>query len=235
MEQPSKQRNWTKLALLAGVAILFVIGLNQFGSELKLEKLAEREEQLLPLRETYPVLIYVAAFVVYVAVAGLSIPGGATASSLLYGWYFGFWRATLLVSFASTAGATLAFLLSRYLFRDSIQVRFGNRLQSVNESLEREGPFFLFSLRLIPAIPFFVINLIMGLTPIRARTFWWVSQLGMLPGTAVYVYAGSTVPHLAELAEQGTAGILIPELWLALGLLAVFPFIVRFFVFRLRR
>lgn len=95
-------------------------------------------------------------------------------------------RGVVLVSFASAAGATMAFLLSRFWFRDAIQKRFGDRLQSFNQSLEKEGPFFLFTMRLIPAVPFFVINAVMGLTPIRTRTFWWVSQLGMLAGTAVW-------------------------------------------------
>ncbi len=233
MERPSKRRNLTKLVVLAGVALLFVVGLTQFGGELRFEKLAEREGQLIQLHETYPVFIYVVAFVIYVAVAGLSIPG-ATVLTLLYGWYLGFWQTVVLVSFASTAGATLAFLFSRYLFRDSIQARFGERLQSFNESLAREGPFFLFTLRLIPAVPFFAINLMMGLTPIPTRTFWWVSQLGMLPGTAVYVYAGSTFPRLADLAEKGSAGIFTPQLWLAFGLLAVFPFIIRFLMSKFR-
>jgi uncharacterized membrane protein YdjX (TVP38/TMEM64 family) len=107
--------------------------------------------------------------------------------TLLYGWFFKFVAALLVVSFASTTGTTLAFLLSRYLLRDAIQQKFGERLAGFNGALEREGAFYLFTLRLIPAVPFFVINVVMGLTPIRVWTFWWVSQLGMLPGTCVFV------------------------------------------------
>ena len=114
----------------------------------------------------HPVLVYGAAFVVYVVVTGFSLPGAAVLT-LVYGWYFGWLRGLVLVSFASTAGATMAFLLSRFLFRDAIQKRFGDRLQNFNQSLEKEGPFFLFTLRLIPAVPFFIINAVMGLTPIR--------------------------------------------------------------------
>ena len=152
--------------------------------------------------------------------------------TLVFGWYFGFRDALVLVSFASTAGATLAFLLSRFLFRDTIQRRFGDRLASFNESLEREGPFYLFTLRLIPAVPFFVINAVMGLTPLKVWTFWWVSQVGMLAGTVVYVYAGSSVPNLDTLAEHGINAVFTPaqmtQIIGAFVLLGTFPLIVRY-------
>ena len=154
--------------------------------------------------------------------------------SLVCGWFFGFWRGVVIVSFASTAGATMAFLLSRYLFRDTIQNRFGDRLERFNRALESEGAFYLFTLRMIPAVPFFVINVVMGLTPIRLWTFWWVSQLGMLAATCVYVYAGAQVPSLPDLAEQGVAGILTPRLAAALVLLGVFPLAVRLIFNHLR-
>ena len=128
-------------------------------------------------------------------------------------------------------GATLAFLLSRFLFRDFIQGRFGERLDSFNQSLEREGPFFLFTLRLVPAVPFFVINAVMGLTPIKTTTFWWVSQLGMLAGTVVFVYAGSSVPSLQTLAEERINAVFTPrqftQILLAFVLLGTFPLAVR--------
>ena len=126
----------------------------------------------------------------------------------------------------------MAFLLSRFLFRDTIQSKFGDRLASFNQSLEKEGPFYLFTLRLIPAVPFFVINAVMGLTPIKTRTFWWVSQLGMLAGTFVYVYAGSSVPNLQTLADKGINAVFTPQQMTqiigAFVLLGVFPLIVRF-------
>ena len=175
-------------------------------------------------------MVFAIAFLFYVVAAGLSLPG-ATVLTLLYGWYFGFGAGIVLVSFSSTAGATLAFLLSRFLFRDAIQKRFGDRLVKFNESLEREGPFFLFTLRLIPAVPFFVINAVMGLTLIRTRTFWWVSQLGMLAGTVVYVYAGSRVPGLQTLADQGINAVFSPvqltQIVVALALLGTFPLAAR--------
>jgi uncharacterized membrane protein YdjX (TVP38/TMEM64 family) len=220
----------TKLLVMACVACAVAIGYWQLGDSLNLENLARQESQLREFQQQHPVLVYGVAFLVYVVVTGLSLPG-ATVLTLMYGWYFGLIRGVIVVSFSSTAGATLAFLLSRFLFRDVIQRRFGDRLDNFNRALEREGPFYLFSLRLIPAVPFFVINAVMGLTPIRARTFWWVSQLGMLPGTAVYVYAGSSVPSLQTLAEKGVGAAFTPgqltQILVAFVVLGVFPPIVR--------
>ena len=126
----------------------------------------------------------------------------------------------------------MAFLLSRFFFRNSIQSRFGERLDRVNRALERDGPVYLFTLRLIPAVPFFVINTVMGLTPIRTRTFWRASQFGMLPGTAISVYAGSRVPNLQTLADDGIGGIFAPSQMLhivvALALLGLIPPLVRY-------
>jgi uncharacterized membrane protein YdjX (TVP38/TMEM64 family) len=219
-----------KLALLLLVGGVVLVAYLQFGDALTLTNLAKQESQLRTFQEDHPVLVYGAAFLVYVVVTGLSLPG-ASVLTLVYGWYFGLLRGIIVVSFASTAGATMAFLLSRFLFRDAIQRRFGERLENFNQALEREGPFFLFMLRLIPAVPFFVINAVMGLTPIRTRTFWWVSQLGMLAGTFIYVYAGSSVPSLQTLAEKGINAIFSPtqvsQIVIAFVLLGVFPLVVR--------
>lgn len=216
------------LLLVIG-AIIFVYA--QFGEALNLQYLAQQETQLLAFQLEHPVLVYGAAFLIYVVVTGLSLPGAAVLT-LVYGWYFGLLRGFILVSFASAAGATLAFLLSRFLFRNTIQNRFGQRLASFNQALEKEGPFFLFTLRLIPAVPFFVINAVMGLTPIRTLTFWWVSQVGMLAGTLVYVYAGSSVPNLQTLADKGISAVFTPsqltQIIVAFVLLGLFPLIVRF-------
>ncbi|MEZ6144350.1 MAG: TVP38/TMEM64 family protein [Planctomycetaceae bacterium] len=198
----------------------------QYGDSLSLRSLADRESQLREFQLQNPLLVYGAAFAIYATVTGLSIPG-AVALTLMYGWFFGFWRGVILVSFASTTGATVAFLLARFLLQDVVQAKFGDRLKAFNQALEREGAFYLFTLRLIPLFPFFVINLVMGLTPLRASTYWWVSQLGMLPGTAVYVYAGSSVPDLATLAERGTSGILTPNVLIAFALLGLFPLVIR--------
>lgn len=216
--------------MLLAVASVVGVAYFQFGHVLKLDYLAEREAQLKQFQQTSPALVYGVAFIVYVLVTGLSLPGAAV-MTLVMGWYFGFWRGVVLVSFASTAGATMAFLLSRFLFRDSIQQRFGDRLQSFNEALEREGAFYLFTLRLIPAVPFFVINVVMALTLVRTWTFWWVSQVGMLAGTMVFVYAGSRVPDLQTLAEQGARAVFsssqLTQIAIAFVLLGLFPITVK--------
>ncbi len=220
-----------KLALFVLVAGIAFVAYTQFGDALSIQNLARQESHLRAFQQEHPVLVWGLAFLVYVVVTGLSLPGAAVLT-LVYGWYFGLWQGLLLVSFASTTGATVAFLLSRFLLRDSIQKRFGKRLVTFNQALEQEGAFFLFTLRLIPAVPFFVINAVMGLTPIRTFTFWWVSQLGMPAGTAVYVYAGSSVPNLQTLADQGINAVFTPsqltQIVVAFVLLGLFPLIVRF-------
>ena len=233
-EEPQSRRRFGVALLLAAlIAVLWIA----FRDVLTLENFARHERQLRTLQANHPIFVYGVAFAVYVAVTGVSLPG-ATVLSLTYAWFFGFVPGVILISFASTAGATLAFLLSRYLFRDSIQRRFGERLHDFNAALERDGAFFLFSLRLIPAVPFFVINAVMGLTSIRTATFWWVSQLGMIPGTLVYVYAGSRVPRLQTLAELGLAAVFtkqqLTQITIALVLLGLFPLVARI-VMNLRR
>ena len=210
---------------------MILIGLAYWNRDwLSLAALAERETQLKEFQQAQPVLVLGAAFLAYVLVTGLSLPGAAF-MTLLMGWYFGFARSVVLVSFASTAGATMAFLISRYLFRDAVQAKFGDRLKTFNAALEREGAFYLFSLRLIPAVPFFIINVVMGLTPIRTGTYWWVSQVGMLAGTAVYCYAGSRVPDLQTLAEKGAGAVFtasqLTQIMVAFVLLGMFPIVVK--------
>ena len=225
--------NWTKAAVFGLVAVAFAAIYFLFRDQLSLESLAAREQQLREFSQQHPLAACAIAFSIYVAVTGLSLPGAA-AMTLVIGWYFGFSRGVVLVSFASTSGATLAFLLSRYLFRDVIERRFGDRLQAFNEALQREGAFYLFTLRLIPAVPFFVINVVMGLTKMRTWTFWWVSQLGMLAGTCAFVYAGSVVPNLQTLAERGAGGIFTPQLIAAFVVLGLFPLVIRKIVHTIR-
>jgi pyruvate/2-oxoglutarate dehydrogenase complex dihydrolipoamide dehydrogenase (E3) component/uncharacterized membrane protein YdjX (TVP38/TMEM64 family) len=163
-------------------------------------------------------LIY---FAIYIAVTALSLPG-ATVMTLAGGAFFGLLWGTVLVSFASTVGATLAFLIARLLFRDAVQNRFGSSLRAVNAGVARDGAFYLFTLRLVPLFPFFVINLLMALTPIRTLVFFLVSQLGMFPATVVYVNAGT---HLGKL--DSLAGILSPGLVVSFTLLGLFPLIAK--------
>jgi len=231
IHSPSEQSGsrWKIVVFVLLAMVIVTVGF-LFRDALSLASLAERESQLRAFQSDHPIAIYAVAFLVYVAVTGLSLPGAA-ALTLVYGWYFGFTPSVVLVSFASTCGATLAFLSSRYLLRDAVQSRYGDSMKTFQQRLADEGAFYLFTLRLIPAVPFFVINLVMGLTPIRARTFWWVSQLGMLAGTAVYVYAGSRVPNLNVLAEDGVGAVFQPsqllQLTIAFALLGIFPLVVR--------
>lgn len=219
------QRRW-KICLLLILGTLFLWSLFNFRHEFSLTAIARQESVLRDYQTQHTVACYVVAFILYAIVTGASFPG-AVALTLICGWLFGITAGVILVSFASTTGATLAFLMSRFFFRDFVTTKFGKSLEKFEQALQKEGAFYLFSLRLIPAVPFFVINLVMGLTPIRTRTFWWVSQLGMLPGTIVYVYAGSNVPTIGELAENGLSGIMTAQLWLAFGILAIFPYLVR--------
>jgi dihydrolipoamide dehydrogenase len=159
----------------------------------------------------------------YILVAALSLPGAA-AITLLGGAVFGLWLGVLLVSFASSIGATLAFLLSRTLFADIVNAKFGNYLSKINAGVDKEGAFYLLTLRLIPAVPFFVVNLVFGLTKIKAWTFYWVSQIGMFAGTIIFVNAGA---QLGALEELSVAGVLTPSILGAFVLLAIFPYIVR--------
>ena len=224
-----------KLVVFLLVAATFGFLYYQYGDQLSLKTVAAKEAEWQAYQQEHPVLIYGVAFLIYTVVTGLSLPG-ATVLTLAYGWFFGFWRALPLVSCASTTGAIFSFLLSRYLFRDSLELKFGDQLQKFNKMLEQEGAFYLFTLRLIPAVPFFVINAVMGLTPIRLLTYWWVSQLGMLPGTCVYVYFGSTIPTAKELANFDASQILYdhPGIFIAFALLGTFPLIVKKIMSRFR-
>lgn len=223
---PASSGAWKKFLVLAFVVTIGALLFFKFRHALTLDSLAAKEADLRGYQADHPLLVFAWGFIIYVLVTSLSLPGAAILT-LVAGWFYGFWKGLLLVSFASTLGATLAFLLSRFLLGEAVQRKFGDRLAKFNEALDKEGAFYLFSLRLIPVVPFFVINLVMGLTTIRTWTFWWVSQLGMLAGTAVFVYAGSQVPTLKELAEKGAGGILSPGLIVAFVLLGIFPILVK--------
>ncbi|MFP6657730.1 MAG: TVP38/TMEM64 family protein [Pirellulales bacterium] len=224
---------FTRIAVLFACVTTIGLFFVFCGERISLEAAVAAEGQLRSFTEQYVVLALAIAFAMYVVVTGLSLPGAAM-MTLVCGWLFGFVPSLVLVSFASTAGATLAFLLSRYLFREAVQSKFADRLAAFDAALEREGAFYLFSLRLIVVVPFFVINLVMGLTPIKARTFWWVSQLGMLPGSIAYVWAGSSVPTLRDIQIRGIGGVLTWQLIAAFALLGILPLAVRRAVGRLR-
>lgn len=206
------------LLIVSVVAGFFAFDL---GSYLTLQGMQDALGQFSLWRDASPYLVSGVFFLVYVAVTALSLPGAAILT-LASGALFGLGWGLLLVSFASSIGATLAFLVSRFILRDTVQQRFGARLKTINAGVEREGAFYLFALRLVPLFPFFLINLLMGLTPLKTRTFYWVSQVGMLPGTAVYINAGT---QLASLESLG--GIMSPSLLLSFALLGLFPLLAK--------
>ena len=212
-----------KKLVVAGVVVALIAAYFTFdlGQYLSLEYFKARQADIDAYYDAQPLRTVLIFFVVYVVVTGLSLPA-ATLLTLVAGAVFGLWWGTLIVSFASTIGSTFAFLVARFVLRDSVQQRFGDSLRSINAGVERDGPFYLFALRLVPAFPFFVINLVMGLTPIRTGTFYLVSQLGMLPGTLVYVNAGTQLATIESLGD-----ILSPSLIASFVLLGVFPIIAR--------
>lgn len=213
------------VVLLGAVVAFFAFGLRH---QLSLEVLKARQHDLEAYRQANPFLLAGGFFVAYVAVAALSLPA-ATLLTLAAGAVFGLLEGTVLVSFASSIGATLALLASRFVLRDAVQQRFGKRLTAINEGMQREGAFYLFTLRLVPAIPFFVVNLVMGLSKLPVRTFYWVSQVGMLAATVVFVNAGTQLASL-----QSLSGILSPRIIGSFVLLGVFPLLARWIVARVK-
>ena len=218
-----------KILVIAVVILVFSAWwFFDLGSYLQLDTLQQDVDGLRDWCGNNPLLAGLIFFVVYITVTGLSLPGSAV-MTLASGALFGFWYALLLVSFASSLGATLAFLVSRLLLRDWVQQRFSRYLGALNAGFAKDGPFYLFSLRLVPLFPFFVINLLMGLLPIRTWPFYWVSQLGMLPATVLFVNAGTQLGELESLS-----GIISLPLLGSFALLALFPFIARWLVAALK-
>ncbi len=214
------------LFLAALVVVFFAFDLDQW---LTFEALKQSQARFDAWFAESPWLVAGSFFAIYVIVTALSLPG-AVIMTLAAGALFGLLTGTVLVSFASSIGATLAFLVSRYLLRDTVQQRFGDKLKAINDGMAKDGALYLFTLRLVPLFPFFLINLMMGLTPLRTVTFYWISQIGMLAGTLVFVNAGT---QLAQL--EGPAGILSPALLLSFILLGSFPLIAKIMVRRIQR
>jgi pyruvate/2-oxoglutarate dehydrogenase complex dihydrolipoamide dehydrogenase (E3) component/uncharacterized membrane protein YdjX (TVP38/TMEM64 family) len=209
----NRKRLLVLVLLLAAVAAFFAFDLKQYVTQ---EFFESQRARIDAFYAAHPLQTVAAYFIAYVAVTALSLPG-AVPMTLVGGALFGFWLGTLLVSFASTIGATLAFLAARLVLRDWVESRFGERLSAVNAGIEKEGAFYLFALRLVPIFPFFLINLLMGLTRIGAMRFYWVSQVGMLLGTMVYVYAGT---QLGQFRVSG--GLLV-----AFALIGLLPLAAR--------
>ena len=204
--------------LLACIAAFFVFDLGRFFS---LAFVKESQASFAAIYDKRPVVVTLVFFAVYVTVTALSLPGAAI-MTLAAGASFGLIFGTVVVSLASTLGATLAMLAARYMLRESIQKRFGSRLAEVNKGIEKEGALYLFTLRLIPVVPFFMLNMLMGLTRMKTWTFFWVSQLGMLAGTVAYVNAGTEIAKIDSLRS-----ILSPGLLVSFGLLGLLPLIIK--------
>ncbi len=212
-----------KKIAIAFVLILFLIAFQVFdlGQYLTLSYIKESQAKFEALYAEHPAMVIVSYMILYILATSFSLPGAAILT-LAGGALFGLLTGTVIVSFASTIGATIACFFSRFLLRDWIQGKFADRIQKVNEGIAKEGAFYLFTLRLLPVFPFWMINILMGLTTMPLFKFYWVSQLGMLPGTLVYVNAGK---ELAQIDSPG--GILSPGLLLSFVLIGIFPLTVK--------
>ncbi|MFT4835670.1 MAG: pyruvate/2-oxoglutarate dehydrogenase complex dihydrolipoamide dehydrogenase (E3) component [Psychromonas sp.] len=204
--------------IIAAIAAFFAFDL---GQVLSLENIKASQADIAEWQTNNPLIAALSFFAVYIAVTALSLPGAAV-MTIAAGAFLGLFWGVVIVSFASSIGATLAFLMSRFVLRDSIQNKFAERLKLINQGIERDGAFYLFTLRLVPVFPFFLINILMGLTPIRTITFFLVSQVGMLAGTLVFVNAGTQLAQVDSLS-----GILSPSLLLSFALLGLFPWIAK--------
>ena len=209
--------------ILIAVIVIAVAAFRIFnlGEYLSLSYIKESRQKFESLYAEHTLPVVAGYMLIYILATSLSLPGAAV-MTLAGGALFGLLRGAIIVSFASAIGATLACFVSRFVLRDWAQGRFGERLKTVNDGIEREGPFYLFTLRLIPVFPFWLINLLWGLTKMPLRTFYWVSQVGMLPGTIVYVNAGKELGKIDSLS-----GILSPGLILSFVILGLFPLITK--------
>lgn len=204
--------------LITLVAAFFVFDLGQYFT---LEFIKSQQAAFQTYYTGNPVVTILLFMAAYITVTALSLPGAAI-MTLLAGALFGLFTGTILVSFASTIGASLAMIVSRFLLKDWVQNKFKDKLSVINEGIKKDGLFYLFTLRLVPIVPFFVINIVMGLMPIRVFSFYWVSQVGMFAGTVVYVFAGTQLGQIEALRD-----IVSPGLLAAFVLIGIFPWVAR--------
>lgn len=212
-----------KITLATAVVAVFVVAYTQLGEYASLQYIKDKQAEFTDYYQANQFLVITLFFLGYVLVTSLSLPGAAI-MTLLAGALFGAVVGTVLVSFASSIGATVAFLVARFLFGQSLREKYGDKevLKKISEGVEKEGAFYLFAMRLVPAFPFFLINLLMSLTPIKVWTFYWVSQLGMLAGTIVYVYAGTELSQIEKLED-----IASPPLLAAFVAMGILPFLAK--------
>ncbi|TAN41973.1 MAG: TVP38/TMEM64 family protein [Nitrospirae bacterium] len=224
-------RKTVQRLIIVSVIVLAALVFRTFGLDeyLKLSYIKASRQQLEQLYAAHSNLFMAGYGVLYILVTALSLPGAAVLT-LAGGALFGFWTGVLIVSFASTIGATLAFMSSRFLFRDWVQARFTDRITLINEGIEKEGAFYLFTLRLIPVFPFFIINLVMGLTTMPTMVFSFVSQIGMLPATIVFVNAGKELSKIDSIASVFSPGLIF-----SFCLIGLLPLIAKKAVIRFRQ
>ena len=208
------------------IVLFFVLPVNEF---LTLEYLQQQRRAIVDFYLAHPTLFIATYILIYIVLTGLSIPS-ATGLTLIGGAVFGFRTGIVVILIASTLGAICAFILARYVLRDYVQTKFSQQLQQINRGVEEEGAFYLFGLRVAPVVPYFVVNFVMALTPIRIWTYYWVTQLGMLPGTILYVNSGKELGNL-----QSLSGILSWSLILSLVALGLFPLVAKKFVDLIRK
>ncbi len=223
-------KNMVKKIIIVSTVLLAVLAfkLLNLGQYLNLGYIKESQAVFAAFYSEHRTLTIVSYMLIYITATALSLPGAAILT-LAGGAMFGLVSGSIIISFSSSIGATLACAVSRYLLRDWVQEKFGDKLQKINKGMEEEGGFYLFTLRLVPVFPFFIINLVMGLTSIRLKTFYWVSQLGMLPATIVYVNAGKELGKIDSLS-----GILSPGLLVSFVLLGIFPIAAKKIIGKMR-
>lgn len=219
-----------RISIVTTIAVIFaLVWYFNLTDYLTLEYIKMKQEAFELLHKEHRFLMVGSYVLIYILVAALSIPGAAI-MTLAGGALFGFWTTLIAVSFASTIGATLACFVSRYILKDWVQTKFGSKIGKINKGIEKEGAFYLFTLRLVPIFPFFAVNLVMGITPIPLRTFFWVSQLGMLPGTAVFVNAGKQLATINDISE-----VLMPVHLISFALLGIFPLLAKYLLKFIRK
>lgn len=217
-----EKKHLKKIAIVVVIlALIAVFKIFNLGDYLTLSYIKEQQNEFNQYYDKHPIAVIGLYMMLYILVTSLSLPGAAI-MTLAGGALFGLLVGTIVVSFSSTIGATLACFVSRFILRDWVQGKFADKLKTVNEGVEKEGAFYLFTLRLIPIFPFWLINLVMGLTKMRLLTFYWVSQIGMLAGTIVYVNAGKELARIDSLS-----GILSPRLIISFVILGLFPIITK--------
>ena len=214
------------IVLLAGICALLL------ASPMSIDRLVDHEAQLRAFQQQSPLVAYLVALLAYVAACFMP---GTSGKALLVGWLFGFVWGTVLVNIASTLAALLGFWAARYWLQERINSRFHGLTKRVRGAVLRDGGFYLLTVRMIPVIPFTLVNPVMGVSPMGVRTFWWASQLGMLPANCVFAYAGASLPELRQLVQQGATSVLTPQLIIAIVLLATFPLLARLGLHVIRR